>query len=392
MHCLHRDQLGQFLNDAGLTGSGVEVGSAAGRFAATILGSWQGRQLALVDPWESQATQEYLDVANLGTDGQATHLAMVRRLADADRRVRLVRGLSPAVADRFEDGSLDFVYLDGNHSYLAVQEDLRAWYPKVRPGALFAGHDYLDGIVGNCLFGVKTAVDEFARELGLAVAFTTADPPFRTWLLRKPLGPRPSPERVTVLTAYDAGFRELGELSRANKEAYCLRHGYRFVCRTDGFEPDRPPAWSKLRFALAELDRADWVFWTDADSLVMNSAVPLTCFLQDAVDLVLSADPYQSGVNTGCFFVRSTAWSRRFLERVYEQTAFLHHPWWENAALVELYRQDPDVRRHAAVVPNKLFNAYPFEGGGYAAGDFLIHFPGLKDREAAMRNYAAMAR
>jgi hypothetical protein len=45
-------------------------------------------------------------------------------------------------------------------------------------------------------------------------------------------------------------------------------------------------------------------------------------------------------------------------------------------------------------VSNKLFNSYPYPGGGYAAGDFIVHFAGLKDpdHEAAMRNDTAMAR
>lgn len=135
------------------------------------------------------------------------------------------------------------------------------------------------------------------------------------------------------------------------------------------------------------------MFWSDADSLVMDSAVPLTRFLQDTADLVLSADPW-NGVNFGQVFVRNTTWATRFLDRVWGRTEFLHHRWWENAAVLALYAEDADVRRHVAVVPNRLFNGYPYPGGGYSAGDFLVHFPGLGGpaREAAMLNYAAMAR
>jgi hypothetical protein len=39
--------------------------------------------------------------------------------------------------------SLDFVYIDANHKYDAVKKDLELWYPKVRKGGVFAGHDYL---------------------------------------------------------------------------------------------------------------------------------------------------------------------------------------------------------------------------------------------------------
>jgi hypothetical protein len=197
---------------------------------------------------------------------------------------------------------------------------------------------------------------------------------------------------VTVLTGYDAGYAAVGDISRANKEVYCERHGYRFVCRREGFDCSRPPSWSKIPFILEELPRSDWVFWTDADALVMNASVPVTRFVQDCADMVLSCDPY-NGINCGHWFVRDTEWSRRFLERVYTRVEFLHHPFWETAALIRMYREDAEVRRHIAVVPNKLFNGYPYPGAGYTSGDFIVHFAGLAaDREAAMKNYAAMAR
>lgn len=40
------------------------------------------------------------------------------------------------------DGSLDFVFIDADHSYAAVDTDIREWYPKVREGGWVGGHDY----------------------------------------------------------------------------------------------------------------------------------------------------------------------------------------------------------------------------------------------------------
>jgi hypothetical protein len=395
MHLVHRAELGSFLNDTGLLGTGVEVGAGAGSFAGAILRTWSGHRLVLVDCWQAQDPADYYDIANRDPAGQDAQRCQAAALTQTDARVELLQAFTPQAASQFADGALDFVYLDANHSYLAVRDDLHAWYPKLRAGGLLAGHDYLDGYVGfgpdfqgGTLFGVKTAVDEFARALGQVPAFTTGDPPFLSWYLRK----RPSswPGRITVLTAYESNFAEVGALSRANKEAYCLRHGYTFRCRTDRFDASRPPAWSKIRFLLEELPRCDWVFWSDADSLVMNSAVPLSWFLDDAYDLVLSRDGF-NGLNTGSFFVRNTAWAAAFLERVYWQEQFLHHPFWENAAVMALYAADPEVRCHIQVVPNKLFNGY-ITDGTYVPGDFVVHFAGLKQREVFMKNYAAMAR
>jgi hypothetical protein len=47
-------------------------------------------------------------------------------------------------ADRFANGSLDFIYLDGNHTYEFVLRDLYTWFPKLRPGGLFACNDFFE--------------------------------------------------------------------------------------------------------------------------------------------------------------------------------------------------------------------------------------------------------
>jgi len=47
----------------------------------------------------------------------------------------------------FQDGSLDLVYIDANHAYEHVIEDIRDWLPKVKPGGIIAGHDYnMEGV------------------------------------------------------------------------------------------------------------------------------------------------------------------------------------------------------------------------------------------------------
>lgn len=62
----------------------------------------------------------------------------------------------------FADASLDFVFIDANHSYEAVINDIRAWWPKIRPGGLLAGHDY-------SWTGVARAVHEFFGRTDLRI-------------------------------------------------------------------------------------------------------------------------------------------------------------------------------------------------------------------------------
>jgi hypothetical protein len=77
--------------------------------------------------------------------------------------------------------------------------------------------------------------------------------------------------RLAVITQYDEVIREYGELSAENKRCYSNLHGYELLCHRGNLALPRPAAWSKIPLILRHLDDFDWLFWTDADSLVMNS-------------------------------------------------------------------------------------------------------------------------
>ena len=48
---------------------------------------------------------------------------------------------SAEAVNRFQDESCDFIYIDGNHEYSIVEEDIRIWYPKVKIGGYLCGDD-----------------------------------------------------------------------------------------------------------------------------------------------------------------------------------------------------------------------------------------------------------
>lgn len=178
-----RVELPHLLNARGLIGEGAEIGVLRGQFSEILLDEWRGRCLHSVDPWKAFPAGEYRDNKNVS---QAQHDALYseteRRLQRFGSRSRIVRDTSRAAAARFEDGQLDFVYIDAQHHYEAVREDIALWYPKLRPRGLLAGHDYLHGWLNGCQYGVRPAVDEFARERGLDV-IVSRERPHPSWLI-----------------------------------------------------------------------------------------------------------------------------------------------------------------------------------------------------------------
>jgi hypothetical protein len=141
----------------------IEVGVCRGEFSDLVLTNWDGT-LVMVDAWQ-HFDDGYRDIANAEKDEHEFNLSLARRVANRFApRATIVRGISPHVATQFADHSVDVVYLDANHSYQAVKDELAAWGSKIKPGGVFAGHDFLDAELPTGSFGVKRAVlEHFGR-------------------------------------------------------------------------------------------------------------------------------------------------------------------------------------------------------------------------------------
>ena len=75
----------------------------------------------------------------------------------------------------FAPESLDFVFIDGDHSYEGCALDIKLWWPKLKPGGLLSGHDYVD----EKNYGVQRAVNEFVGDRELRLGLNN------TWFITK---------------------------------------------------------------------------------------------------------------------------------------------------------------------------------------------------------------
>jgi hypothetical protein len=184
------------------------------------------------------------------------------------------------------------------------------------------------------------------------------------------------PMKIALATLYTAEIARMAELTNPSKRAYCERWGYDFACVEGTLDPDRPPAWSKVLLVRRLLDQYDWVFWLDADALIMNPDVALESLLDPRYSLILvkqpGPDPFGNlHLNTGSFFARSDEWSKGLMDDLYRQSQFIDHPCWEQEAFMHLYRHRPDVRERVKVeVDARKFNSI---ANSYVKGDFVFH-------------------
>lgn len=84
-----------------------------------------------------------------------------KRLEMSTPSLKIIRKYSCDAARDFKDGSLDFVYIDADHTYEGVKADIESWYPKIRSGGIISGHDYENIENQGVSTGVKKAVDDF---------------------------------------------------------------------------------------------------------------------------------------------------------------------------------------------------------------------------------------
>lgn len=145
---------------------GCEVGVRQGVNAKLILSIVPDLRLYLVDPYMVYEYRNFrsrnkwkwdLDIMD------RIRLSAIRRLARAN--VIWLMTTSEKAAQSIEDASLDFVYIDANHTFEFVMEDIVIWGRKVRKGGIISGHDW--GIRA-----VRSAVTTYAKYNRLPITVT----------------------------------------------------------------------------------------------------------------------------------------------------------------------------------------------------------------------------
>lgn len=132
-----RDDLAKLFAELGFR-IGAEIGVQQGAYSEVLCQSNPGLELYCVDAWT--AYEGYREYVTQATIDRFYEQAQARL---APYGCRLVKKFSMEALDDFEDSSLDFVYIDGNHDFVHVTQDIDGWQKKVRKGGIVSGHDYV---------------------------------------------------------------------------------------------------------------------------------------------------------------------------------------------------------------------------------------------------------
>lgn len=151
----NRIELAKYFNDLGFN-KGAEIGVASGRYSEILCQNNPKLELLCIDIWKKER------VYNLAKEKLAPY------------NTTIIRKSSLEAAKEVKDESLDFVFIDADHKYESVREDLEEWAKKVKVGGIVAGHDYYVFPYSKNR-GVIDAVDEYVKKHNIPLQLTDLD-------------------------------------------------------------------------------------------------------------------------------------------------------------------------------------------------------------------------
>jgi hypothetical protein len=154
----------KYFNELGFK-KGVEIGVAGGHFSEAMCKAIPGLELWCIDIWHPYHGNRWSGSRERNENGfkEATE-----RLSKYNTHI--IREMSMDAVKRFRGGSLDFVFIDSNHDFDYVMQDLIEWTKRVRIGGIVSGDDYYPLRNG----GVIEAVDAYTN--AHKIKFNLTDP------------------------------------------------------------------------------------------------------------------------------------------------------------------------------------------------------------------------
>lgn len=122
---------------------GAEIGVQLGRTLFTLVEALPELEMYAIDIWSDKKVRfdGTKDLTDIQPNSAYRSVKSKSLQIENPERLHLIRDFSHQAHEKFEDESLDFIFIDASHQYKDVKKDIEYWSPKVRSGGLISGHD-----------------------------------------------------------------------------------------------------------------------------------------------------------------------------------------------------------------------------------------------------------
>lgn len=157
--------------------------------------------------------------------------------------------------------------------------------------------------------------------------------------------------KIAVLSlAIGNEYKKVVEPSQKTKRLYCQIHGYDYIEDESVYDNTRPIPWSKILLIQKYLPNYDYIVWIDADAMIMDNKQKL----EDKIQLMGEKDimclEHYKDISTGVLFIKNTAYSMAFMDRLYSKKEFTNSPNWEQDAFIHMWETEADSKEHIVIL------------------------------------------
>ena len=150
--------------------------------------------------------------------------------------------------------------------------------------------------------------------------------------------------KICGATSYTRDFEKVGSFSAITLKTYTQKFDYDVRIDSDLETTERNPSWQKIPLILGLFQEGyDFVFWLDADALFLRYDQGLQEMIEPGKDIYMVSHPIPDPVigqrdtpNAGVMLLRNSEWTRSLLQDLWDFEEYVRHPWFENAALLDL--------------------------------------------------------
>jgi hypothetical protein len=156
-----------------------------------------------------------------------------------------------------------------------------------------------------------------------------------------------------IVTGYCGDeWRDIAAITTPLMKKYASRHGHSFVAYEYG-NPQRPPSWQKLLAVASELEESDEVLWLDTDVVIVDGTADIFRGIPAGSRQAMVRHTTNEGdvPNAGVWYVTRSMLGT--LMACAMDDRFLHHRWWEQAAMLSRmgFEEEGGICRHVASTP-----------------------------------------
>lgn len=186
---------------------------------------------------------------------------------------------------------------------------------------------------------------------------------------------------MLIFSYYYENFKDIAALTIPTIEEYAKIHGYDFYIKDKDFDHSKRIGFERIDIFLEKIDQYDWIWYLDADSMIMNQTIRLENLIDNNFDMIIAKNPENKQIieiNVGSVLIKKSEWTKIFLKHISNLENYFNHDWKTQQAIIDYINitNIQDAQKHMKIVHPRYFNSNYHvwhSNSNFKMGDLVLH-------------------